>query len=91
MAQTPHKPIRPPLTLTADDVIVLNALLGINLASSEQLVRRVHDLAAVAVEGIEIRLKPGVLQRLKTRALHAPFGPWLADRVREWANNYVGL
>lgn len=91
MAQTPPKPLRPPFVLGPEDIAILSGYLGVNLVSPDQLTRRVRDLVKLSVEGVQVVFKPGVLERLKTRAMGNELGPWLADRVREWANNYVGL
>jgi hypothetical protein len=91
MAQTVVKPNRPPLILSLEQVADLSAYLGLNLSTAEQLVQRVHELTLVSVEGVQVTFKPAVLQRLKTRALKNDFGPWLRDRIREWANSYVGV
>ncbi len=91
MAQTPPKPVRPPFILSPEDVAALSTLVGVNLTSPGELVWRIHDLVSISVEGVSVTLKPGALARLKSRALHAEFKPWLTERIREWANVYVGL
>ncbi len=81
----------PAVILLSDDLREISPLVGMNVASREELIEAIQKLATVTVEGAQITLEPGLLIRLKTRCLDkARFPEFLAKTVRDGLHSYVG-
>lgn len=78
------------LELTYSDVQRLSQLLGYNIQSPADILQRVARLSTVSVNGTEIVLPEGLLQRMKSRALRAWGEEWLKRTVLRVLSNEVG-
>lgn len=68
-AATPPKPkVASGLYLAKADVMLLSGLLGANIVNPDSLKRAVERAMTFCIEGAEIRLESGVLERLRSRA-----------------------
>lgn len=80
----------PSISLSPADLRELSQTIGVNIRSAEELLRRIKTLSTVSVGGIEIPLEPGLLSRLKSRAVRQDFPKFLHDEVLRQLHAYVG-
>jgi len=66
-------------------------ILGAGIGSPKELVDRVRRLATIQVDSTRIRLKPMLIERLKTRARHRTMPEFLKEIVPEGLERYVGM
>lgn len=86
---TPGYPA-PFFTLDENQVQRLSSLLGANIQSPEQLVTRVAKLTTISVNGCEITLSEGLLNRMKSRALKQWGNDWIKSTVTRLIANEMG-
>lgn len=86
---SPLSPL-PLFTLDENQVQRLSALLGANIQSPEQLVTRVAKLTTISVNGCEITLSEGLLNRMKSRALKQWGNDWIKSTVTRLIANEMG-
>lgn len=78
------------IRLMPEDVAALSAMVGFNLTTKEQLIERVKRLSTLSVGGTEITLEPGLLERLRSRALRRPIGEYVTEEVLKALHSLVG-
>lgn len=81
----------PVIVLTQEDVNYLSLYLGINIISSTDLLRQVFRASTMNLEGVEVKLEPAILTRLKSRCFDANFPRYVQELVKKWATEYVNL
>ena len=62
----------------------LEGLFGTTIEYPQKFVDWVRERLSVAIEGVQVPLRPGQLKHLRQQAetLHVPFGEWLINRMR---------
>ena len=92
-----QEPLAPAAVLTHGDVAEIARLLSRNFtldnsnAIKEELIAAVRSLTSMSVEGVEIKLEPRLLQRLRTRCLKGnDFPGWLREVVIKQLHDYAG-
>jgi hypothetical protein len=100
--QPPVAELKPAVTVSIEDIAIksyitveqmaeLSRLLGSNLESTDDLISRCKHISIVNVEGEPIHFESGLLSRLKSRCpTSVEFGPWLRERIIQWAHGYCG-
>lgn len=68
----------------------LSGALGINLRDSTDLVNHVEAMTHIRVEGVDIKLEPGLIHRLRSRAVRQDFNAFLKAQVLTLLHGYVG-
>lgn len=80
----------PSILLAPADILLLSQTFGVNIRSRDDLVRQCKSLSTMSVGGVEISLEPGLLSRLKSRAVRQDFPTWLREETLRLLHGFVG-
>lgn len=86
----PDDPDDTVIGLNQQDLIALSPYLGRNINNKDDLLIAISNLSTVNCEGVEIKLEPGLLQRLKSRCIRQAFPEFLQRTIREQLHSFVG-
>lgn len=68
----------------------LSSALGVNLKDTTDLCTHVEAMSHIRVEGVDIRLEPGLLHRLRSRCIRKDFNVFLSETVLTQLHAWVG-
>lgn len=68
----------------------LSSALGVNLKDTTDLCTHVEAMSHIRVEGVDIRLEPGLLHRLRSRCVRREFNEFLNETVLRLLHGEVG-
>ena len=80
-----------PLILSDAQRRSIEAALGKNLNTADDLVRAVIRTVSVAIDGTELQLSQYLLDRLRTRCIGVDFDVFVKRIIREQLEAYAGL
>ncbi len=88
---TPHIP-PPPLEflLSTEQIHKLESFLGTHLKDETDLLDAVEAMTNISVEGVKIRIEPGLLHRLRSRCIRREFDDFLRETVVQQLHSFVG-
>lgn len=81
----------PVLGLSQDQVNEISSLLGLNIVNPDQLIQRVRAMRQITVEGVDITLDPGLVNRLRSRCVKKDgFADYLTAEIKRLLHGAVG-
>ena len=86
----PNAPPRVAMEMTTEEVNELSRIIGYNFRTPQDLIEKVRFLTTISVDGVEIRLDPGLLTRLKSRAVRQTLGQYIQTEVKRLLHGAVG-
>jgi len=78
------------LVLGLDHTHQLSKILGRNILTADDLISACERLTTCNVEGTEVCIEPGLLIRLKSRAMRQPFSEYLTKTITRLLHGEVG-
>jgi hypothetical protein len=99
-------PVRPPIPVVEPEPFIGEVMIGLtfadianlepylyrNIHSKDDLIKAIHNLSTVAVNGVAVSLEPGLLARLRSRCIPASrdFSQFMAETVKTLLKGWVG-
>lgn len=80
-----------PILLTDDERRRLEALVGRNISTGEELLKVVAKALSVSMDGLTLELKPFLLDRLKSRCIGMAFPEFMKRTITRCLEEFAGI